>query len=148
MPDAQQWGTARLLSTAARLVEQRWEEELRALGLTFPAVVALDALVAAGPVTQDELATIMRAQPQTLGPLLLRLELRGCINRRRRRTSRHNQTVSITATGTALLQEAHALERGILEGVTQDVDALRDELRAIISEAAQRPTSGGGLNER
>ena len=77
-----QWPTNRLLSTAARLVEHAWNEELASLGVTHAGVMALDVLHSKGSMTQAQLAQEVRVQAQTMGKTLHRLEAHGVPRRR------------------------------------------------------------------
>ncbi len=63
----ERWATARLLSTAPVLVEDAWNEKVCGMGLTHAGVIALDVLVAEGPMTQTMLARNVRVQAQTIG---------------------------------------------------------------------------------
>ncbi|WP_369745656.1 MarR family winged helix-turn-helix transcriptional regulator [Paenarthrobacter sp. AMU7] len=135
MPDVKHWPTSRLLSTAARLIEQGWNEKLRSLGLTYPAVIALDAVAATGPITQTALAEVIHVRGQTLGPTLHRLESQGYINRLHAPGDRRSQYVSITDAGNGMLREAHALERAVLEDFDVDPGGLWEELESIVLKA-------------
>ena len=73
------WPTGRLLSTAARLVEHSWNEKLGAIGLTHAGVIAMEVLYSNGPMTQAQLAQLVRVQAQTMGKTLSRLEAHGHI---------------------------------------------------------------------
>ncbi|MCP1415206.1 MarR family winged helix-turn-helix transcriptional regulator [Paenarthrobacter sp. A20] len=126
------WPTSRLLSTAARLVELAWNEKLRPLGLTYPAVLTLDTVATAGPITPGKLAESVRVQAQTMGPLLSRLESRGYILRQPNRFDRRSQLVSITEVGLALLEQSHRLESIVLSAINLDSGSLREELLAIV----------------
>ncbi|YCK79785.1 MarR family transcriptional regulator (plasmid) [Arthrobacter sp. D3-18] len=134
MPDAEVWLTCRLLFTAARLVENMWSQKLGALGLTPASVIALDALQASGPTTVAWLARSVRVSVQTLGPVILRLESRGYVLRRWGVFDRRRFLVSITDEGEALLDQAHASERTVFDGLDVDADRLREELQSIVRQ--------------
>ena len=93
------WPTGRLLSTAARLVEHSWNEKLGAIGLTHAGVIAMEVLSANGPMTQAQLAQLVRVQAQTMGKTLSRLEAHGHISRQRSTSDRRSQVVSLTDQG-------------------------------------------------
>jgi len=135
MPDMELWPTSRLLSTAARLVELAWNEKLRPLGLTYPAVLTLDAVATAGPITPGDLARSVRVQAQTMGPLLSRLESRGFIRREPNRFDRRSQLISITDLGMTLLEQSHRQENNVLAAINLDSEDLREELLAIVRHA-------------
>jgi DNA-binding MarR family transcriptional regulator len=135
MPDMELWPTSRLLSTAARLVELAWNDKLRPLGLTYPAVLTLDAVATAGPITPGDLARSVRVQAQTMGPLLSRLESRGFIRREPNRFDRRSQLISITDLGMTLLEQSHRQENNVLAAINLDSEDLREELLAIVRHA-------------
>ncbi|YCK82984.1 MarR family transcriptional regulator [Arthrobacter sp. D3-18] len=135
MPDMELWPTSRLLSTAARLVELAWNDKLRPLGLTYPAVLTLDAVATAGPITPGDLARSVRVQAQTMGPLLSRLESRGFIRREPNRFDRRSQLISITDLGLTLLEQSHRQENNVLAAINLDSEDLREELLAIVRHA-------------
>ncbi|MET3370157.1 MarR family transcriptional regulator [Arthrobacter sp. M2012083] len=135
MPDMELWPTSRLLSTAARLVELAWNDKLRPLGLTYPAVLTLDAVATAGPITPGDLARSVRVQAQTMGPLLSRLESRGFIRREPNRFDRRSQLISITDLGLTLLEQSHRQETNVLSAINLDSEDLREELLAIVRHA-------------
>src|SRR5690606_34243430 len=60
------WPTGRLLSVAARLVEQRWRERLDQAQLTHAGLIVLH-LLADRPLTLGELARRARVTAQTMG---------------------------------------------------------------------------------
>ena len=132
MPDMDRWPTSRLLSTAARLVELAWNDKLRPLGLTYPAVLTLETVATAGPIAPGKLAQSVRVQAQTMGPLLTRLEARGYIHRQPNRFDRRGQLISITDSGLALLEQSHHLESSVLSAIMLDSGNLREELLAIV----------------
>ncbi|WP_309074455.1 MarR family transcriptional regulator [Paenarthrobacter sp.] len=132
MPDMELWPTSRLLSTAARLVELAWNDKLRPLGLTYPAVLTLDAVATAGPITPGDLARSVRVQAQTMGPLLSRLESRGFVRREPNRFDRRSQLISITDLGLTLLEQSHRQENNVLAAINLDSEDLREELLAIV----------------
>ncbi|MBT2595911.1 MarR family transcriptional regulator [Arthrobacter sp. ISL-72] len=126
------WPTGRLLSTAARLVENAWNAKLGDIGLTHAGVIALDVLEAKGPMTQSMLAQVVRVQAQTIGRTLMRLESYAYIDRQRSQSDRRSQVVSITDAGTSAREQARGLERSVLESAAVDSDKLRSELQVIV----------------
>ncbi|MFI5085699.1 MAG: MarR family winged helix-turn-helix transcriptional regulator [Actinomycetales bacterium] len=132
MPELNQWPTGRLLSTAARLIEHAWNERLSVLKVTHAGMIALDVLAMKGPLTQAALASIVRVQAQTMGKTLSRLESYGHIQRQRNANDRRSHVVSLTDAGRALLEEAHELERGLLDESDVETEALRENLKRVI----------------
>ncbi|MDQ6740000.1 MAG: MarR family transcriptional regulator [Actinomycetota bacterium] len=132
MPDMDQWPSSRLLSTAARLVEHAWNERLASIGMTHAGIIALDVLAAHGPMTQAQLASIVRVQAQTMGKTLSRLESHGHVHRVRSTQDRRSHLVSLSDEGRGLLDSAHQMETGLLETAGMDQHELRSDLKTII----------------
>jgi DNA-binding MarR family transcriptional regulator len=144
MPDIERWPTGRLLSTAARLVEHAWDENLRSIGLTHAGVIALEVLSVTGPVTQTSLAQIVRVQAQTMGQTLNRLEAHGHISRRRSSEDRRVQVVSLTDAGRQAFERAVESEQQVLAQMSIDTSMFRQELKLLVRELANRQGSAVG----
>jgi DNA-binding MarR family transcriptional regulator len=106
-PDAR--NSYRLLTVAARMVQRRQDDALAPLGLTRAAVIALEGL-ASGPLNQEQLASVVHVQSQTLGRVLTRLESTGHITRTRHASDRRQFKVELTAAGEAALEAARKAE--------------------------------------
>ncbi|MEE2521526.1 MarR family transcriptional regulator [Pseudarthrobacter sp. J75] len=137
----ERWPTGRLLSTAARLVEHSWNEKLGAIGLTHAGVIAIEVLAANGPMTQAQLAQLVRVQAQTMGKTLSRLESHGHIARVRSSTDRRSHVVSLTDQGREAVAAAVDMERTVLAAASIDPDVLRQELKSVVRELASRYSS-------
>lgn len=143
MPDIERWPTGRLLSTAARLVEHAWDENLRSIGLTHAGVIAMEVLAATGPITQTMLAQIVRVQAQTMGQTLNRLEAHGHITRQRGSEDRRVHLVSLTDAGTDALERAVESEQQVLAQVSIDTSMFRQELKVLVRELAGTQAPAG-----
>lgn len=132
MPDLNDWTIPRLLSTAARLVEHAWNEELAVLGLTHAGVIALEVLDAEGAMVQARLSTKVQVRAQTMGQTLSRLEAHGHITRERSHVDGRSQRVAVSALGKTALVQARALDRNLTPGVGIGVEDLREKLTAVI----------------
>ncbi|RKQ36625.1 MarR family winged helix-turn-helix transcriptional regulator [Kocuria tytonis] len=127
------WPTNRLLSTAARLVEHAWNEDLASLGITHAGVMALDVLQSEGSMTQAQLAQRIRVQAQTMGKTLHRLEVHGHVTRAKSERDRRSHVVAISRAGEQVLADAARLEQGLLGGSHEADEQLRCRLVDIIS---------------
>ena len=132
MADADDWPTGRLLSTAARMVEQAWTERLAQLGLTHAGLIALH-LLQEGPAGQTDLAHAARVQLQTMARTLERLERLGHVTRQRDTDDARRVLVAATAAGTAAFAQARAVEADVFPAVA-DPDALRSALLQIVQQ--------------
>lgn len=132
MPELEKWPTGRLLTTAARLVENAWNERLVQIGLTHAGFTVLGVLQARGPLTQITLAHTVRVQAQTMGKTVERLETAGYVVRTRSAQDRRIQVVSISPAGIEALAAAKDLETNMVHDGTLASAALRGHLRKII----------------
>ncbi|GAB3536079.1 hypothetical protein GCM10027403_15550 [Arthrobacter tecti] len=137
MPDLSAWSTGRLLTTAARLVEQSWNQRLAELDVTHAGFTALAVLAGHGPLRQAQLAELVHVQAQTIGKTLNRLESRGHIERTRGDDDRRSQTVRITDKGRETLEKGRDIERTLVSDEALLSPELRSHLRAAIEELAQ-----------
>lgn len=137
MPDLSAWSTGRLLTTAARLVEQSWNQRLAELDVTHAGFTALAVLQSYGPLRQAQLAELVHVQAQTIGKTLNRLEARGHIDRTRGDDDRRSQTVRITQKGLETLEKGRDIERTLVSDEALLSPELRSHLRAAIEELAE-----------
>lgn len=129
------WVTARLLVTAARVLEHLWNDRLRERGISHAGLVLLH-LLSSGPAGQRELAGRLRVTEQTLARTVAHLESSGHVRRHQSTEDRRRRTVEITAAGTALLAEMTYAEGDLTDEVVRsagaDVQAMRAGLLALV----------------
>ena len=121
-----------LLTTAARLVQRRFDDALAPLGLTRAAVIALKAM-SHRPMNQEQLAAVVRVQSQTLGRVLSRLETGGLVTRTRDPHDRRKFKVEITDAGEAALKAAREAESAAFPSDFDGWETLREQLSRFIS---------------
>ncbi len=95
----------RLLSMAARLVEQDWNGWLAGRGMTHAGLLALHMLQA-GPHTQRELAAASMVEEPTMSRVLDRLAREGHVTRERDPADRRRLVVRATPAGLAAYRDA------------------------------------------
>lgn len=137
--DVGSWPTGRLLSVAARVVEQRFEEVLSDLGLTHAGLIALHHLSDA-PLAQRPLAALCRVTEQTMSRTVERLRRTGHATTRPDDRDRRRLVVEITPKGRAALDEARRAEResDVLLGALDDYEHFRMQLITLIVALDQR----------
>lgn len=146
--DSSHWSTSRLLSTAARLNENRDNERLRSIGVTHSGVTILKVLAAAGSMSQVELAQTVRVQAQTVGKALERLEMRALVRRSKSEADRRVTYVTLTPSGQAVLDQVQNgdgvplggdgyVEADLRAALISVINATRDGL--LTDGAAQEP---------
>ena len=129
------WPAGRLLSTAARLVEHRWNEHLARFNLTHAGLLALHTL-GDGAQTQRALAASSQVEEQTMRTTVDRLERIGFVTRARSATDRRQLMICTTASGRRAYADA-------LAGDTADRlvdDAVSDpaQFRRLLIELVDR----------
>ncbi|MGW0173537.1 MarR family winged helix-turn-helix transcriptional regulator [Rhodococcus sp. NPDC003322] len=135
------WPTGRLLSTAARLVEQSWESLLRTHDLTHAGLFVLHA-VAAAPASQREIARTARVTDQTMSRTLEKLERAGYVTREPDPHDDRRKLVTATEAGLRTYRRLIEVEREdtTLTAAVGDVTALRTQLLALVR--ALQPPAG------
>jgi MarR family transcriptional regulator, organic hydroperoxide resistance regulator len=128
------WPTGRLLSTAARLVEHAWAEELEKHGLTHAGMIALH-LLDSGALSQTELAKRARVENQTMSRTVERLEREGFVTRAPDLTDRRRQVVSRTDAGRRVWERTRTLEAEVFPPLS-DPEVLRSTLLEIIQSSS------------
>jgi len=130
---AAEWPLGRLLSMAARLVEQDWNSWLASRGMTHAGLLALHVL-RTGPHTQRALAAASMVEEQTMSRVLDRLEREGHVTRERDPADRRRLVVRSTTAG----QQAYraAIEANIANTIItrrlDEPEALRRMLIQLI----------------
>ncbi len=129
------WMTGRLLATAARVVEHRWNERLRDCGVSHAGLVLLHSL-SQGPSGQRELAGRLRVTEQTLARTVATLESSGHVARHQDQPDRRRRTVEITPTGLDLLARMSDIGDDLTDEIVRtaggDVAAFRQGLLALV----------------
>jgi len=133
-PAAQEWSLGRLLSTAARLVEQDWNEWLASRELTHAGLLVLH-LLDGGPRSQRELAASSVVEEQTIGRVLARLERTGYITRERDQADQRRILVRRTPPGTRALRAAIRADvaNSLVSAHLPDSDTFRRDLLQVIA---------------
>lgn len=141
-----QWPTGRLLSAVARRVERDWNAHLEGWDLNHASLPVL-YLLAAGPLSQRELAQSSGVTEQTMSRILVRLERSGYISRRAHARDRRRHEVVLTEAGRTALLEAG--DRSVAEAITvrglspAQVVQLRSLLTAMLPERAAAAEHAG-----
>ena len=136
--DISQWPTGRLLSVAARSVEQAWRTTLEGMGLSHAGLVVLH-LTASGPVALSDLARGAHVTVQTMGRTVENLEKSGHVRLLRDPSDARRKIVERTPLGDETFARIHDLEGHGFEHMP-DERILRELLLQIIG------SHGGGLH--
>ncbi|GAB3551126.1 hypothetical protein GCM10027404_19670 [Arthrobacter tumbae] len=147
MSDTDLWTTERMLTTAARLTENAWNERLLAIGITHAAFVTLRSVEANGPLSQVELAEHLHVTAQTVGRTLVRLEQQGLVYRQGSETDRRTFVVSLTQSGRSLLSEAERHEREFALDLQRASPELRRLLMKVIEDLLPARSRRNGVHQ-
>lgn len=102
--------------TAHRSFNRFYQSVLTDSGVTYPKLVVLHALREAGPMTVSDLSARAGVEPNTLSPLLKKMEGFGVLTRKRSPEDERRVTITMTEKGSALLAQADdAVQRGFAE---------------------------------
>jgi len=134
------WPTGRLLSAAARLVEQRWAARLEAFGLSHAGLIVLHTL-REGPLSQRALARRCQVTDQTMSRTLDRLAREGYVQRVPDPSDGRRSLARLTAAGSATLTQAEHLARddASVIGALGDDAAFRGQLIELIGHLTGDP---------
>ncbi|WP_375389978.1 MarR family winged helix-turn-helix transcriptional regulator [uncultured Amnibacterium sp.] len=128
--DLSTWPIGRLLSTASRQVENRWQEALAAHGITHAGVIVLH-LLSDGAKSQSELATLAKVEDQTISRTIERLERSALVSRERDPADGRRLIVSRTPAGAAAFDATRTIEADLFPPI-EDEEAFRSQLVRII----------------
>ena len=134
MSDTDLWTTERLLTTAARLTENAWNERLLEIGITHAGFIALRAIEANGRISQVELAEQLHVTAQTVGRALARLEQQGLVSRQSSESDRRAFLVSLTQLGRFRLAETERHEQEFMLILHRASPSLRHLLIKLIED--------------
>lgn len=130
--DPSQWTTGRLLSTAARLNNNRQNQRLSVCAVTQAGATTLKALSDSGPISQSGLADLVHVQAQSMGKILEKLESRGLVSRVRDSWDGRAVRTCITAEGTAVVRRIERMTEAAAVTATLANEQLRAALATII----------------
>jgi len=140
------WPTGRLLSMAARLVEQSWEHVLREYNLSSAGLVVLHVL-AVSPATQREVAQACRVTDQTASRTIERLERLGYLSRQIDPRDERRKSVTITPAGRRVYEALLDREQNdptLIAAIGDHEPALRRLLIELIrTQQAPGPSAAG-----
>jgi DNA-binding MarR family transcriptional regulator len=140
-------GTARVAFLLAQLgsyVGERFERQVRELGLT-PSEAGVLRLLARRPgLSQRELAHRLRAQPSRMVALIDGLESRGYVTRRRSDTDRRNYELHMTAAARPVMRQLRALAERNSDELLSELDETE---RTALADVLTRLSRTHGLDE-
>ncbi|EAT10361.1 MarR family transcriptional regulator [Sphingobium sp. 10 DY56-G10] len=126
------------LYAATNLLNRLYGPVLAKLGLTYPQYLVMLVLWEHRVQSVGELGARLYLDSGTLTPLIKRMEAAGFVTRRRDTTDERRVLVELTLAGTALRAQALHVPETMANGYRpDDVDALRESVRQLVSTLAQ-----------
>jgi DNA-binding MarR family transcriptional regulator len=119
------------LSVASRTVLSVYRPLLEPMGLTHPQYLVMLALWQHAPMPVKDVGALLQLDSGTLSPLLKRLEANGLVSRPRNPQDERALTVSLTARGQALREQAERIPEQVVARLGMDVAELEDLHRAL-----------------
>ncbi|GAB3536054.1 hypothetical protein GCM10027403_15460 [Arthrobacter tecti] len=144
MADTKLWSSERLLTTAARLTENAWNERLLGVGITHAGFITLRAIQTLGAASQTELADQLHITAQTVGRTLVRLQQQGLVSREGSASDRRIFMVRLTDLGSTSLNAVEKDEHEFMLDLDRAAPGLRNLLIDLIEDLLPgRPVSIG-----
>jgi DNA-binding MarR family transcriptional regulator len=138
-------GSAVLILRLARATGYRLAEALAALDMRNHEFAVLHHLQAAGPLSQQELGSVLRINPSNLVGLLDALEGDGLVVRPRDPADRRRHVVELTDEGRRRLSEAkRAVEAAELDILAPLTEVERVRLKGVLERLASHTCASGG----
>lgn len=121
------------LVVAARNVVGVYKPLLEPMGLTHTQYLVMLALWERAPLSVKELSRLLQLDPGTLSPMLKRLESAGLLVRQRNSGDERLLSVSLTAAGAKLREQALRIPPAVVDRLGMSVAELKN-LHATLTE--------------
>ncbi|MBP6611162.1 MAG: MarR family transcriptional regulator [Paludibacter sp.] len=128
----------------SRLITRAYQEDLDAMGITYPQYLVLMILWEKDGVTVNEIAEKLILNTNTVTPLLKRMEFMGLVERIQSKTDQRKVIVSLTEKAVLLEQEAACVPKKLVERLDlsatdlslAELGALRERLKQLLGVLA------------
>lgn len=128
----------------SRLITRAYQEDLDAMGITYPQYLVLMILWEKDGVTVNEIAEKLILNTNTVTPLLKRMEFMGLVERIQSKTDQRKVIVSLTEKAVLLEQVAACVPEKLVERLDlsatdlslAELGALRERLKQLLGVLA------------
>lgn len=124
-----------LINRSARLFTRWGDGRFRALGLATAQIPVLATLKDHGPLTQTEMARLIKIEQPTMAQLLTRMERDGLVRRTPDPKDKRSSLVSLTPSALKVLPQARAI---LVEGSNIALRGFTDREIATLSRLLKR----------
>ena len=128
-----------LLYSCANHLTRLYRSALQPIGLTFTQYLVLLALWEKAPLNISELAQVLEIEPNTVTPMVKRMEVLGLVSRSRHLFDERQVRVSVTQKGLNLRTEVMAIRTDLVSRLDMPQDDLA-ETRKTVRHFANRVT--------
>jgi DNA-binding MarR family transcriptional regulator len=125
---------------ASRLIIRAYQEDLDALGITYPQYLVMMVLWEDQEITVNQIAEKLILNTNTITPLLKRMETMGLITRTPSKTDQRKVMIGLTEEGKNMREKAAEIPSRLLQRLKidpteeslQDFHNMKDQLNALI----------------
>lgn len=114
----------------SRLITRAYQDDLDALGITYPQYLVMMVLWENDGVTVNEIAEKLILNTNTITPLLKRMEVMGLLQRTQSKTDQRKVIVSLTESGLAMKEQAAFIPLRLMEKL--NVDTSEQSIQEMI----------------
>ncbi|MGB4414581.1 MAG: MarR family transcriptional regulator [Paludibacter sp.] len=114
----------------SRLIIRAYQEDLDALGITYPQYLVMMVLWENDNITVNEIAAKLILNTNTITPLLKRMEAMGLLQRRQSKTDQRKVIVSLTKTGLAMKDKAAQIPLRLMKKMK--IDTSEQNIQGMI----------------
>lgn len=114
----------------SRLIIRTYQEDLDALGITYPQYLVMMVLWENDNITVNEIAAKLILNTNTITPLLKRMEAMGLLQRRQSKTDQRKVIVSLTETGLAMKDKAAQIPLRLMKKMK--IDTSEQNIQGMI----------------
>lgn len=119
---------------ASRLIIRAYQEDLDALGITYPQYLVLMVLWEKDEQSVIEIGDRLILNTNTVTPLLKRMEVQGLITRKSSATDQRKVMVALTEKGLNMREEAARIPFGLLEKLNIDPSGKQIEEAMVLKK--------------
>ena len=120
------------LYAVSRLIIRAYQEDLDALGITYPQYLVMMVLWEKDEQTVNEVAEKLILNTNTVTPLLKRMEILELINRKQSSTDQRKVIINLTEKGKSMEQSAASIPFNLMQKLNPDLSPIDIEEAMIL----------------
>lgn len=120
------------LYAVSRLIIRAYQEDLDALGITYPQYLVMMVLWEKDEQTVNEVAEKLILNTNTVTPLLKRMEILELINRKQSSTDQRKVIINLTEKGKSMEQSAASIPFNLMQKLNPDLSPIDIEEAMVL----------------